>query len=115
MADPAVSAQALSALLADERAALTAGDLAALRRLAERKDAILRALPRQRLDASTLTRLRTDAARNDALLAAHAAGLRAAMARVDALTKPGDPIASYDGTGARTSIGASKPGFERRS
>ncbi|MFT4149079.1 MAG: hypothetical protein QM656_02700 [Paracoccaceae bacterium] len=92
----------LESLLDRTRAALRAGNLAALPALAEETRIALEALPR---DPARLAGLAARAARNAACLEAAAAGLRAARTR---LTEIGTLRRSigYDGKGRRVDVPA---------
>lgn len=103
------------AVLEAERAALRAGDADSLQQIADKKAELVARLEHTRPSQAAVSRLRTEAARNEALLGGHAAGIRAAMRRLQALAQANAPIASYNGDGARAQIGPSHPDFEHRS
>lgn len=105
----------LLALFDEERKALASGDLNQLKTVAQSKEQVMQRVAQAGVDRVDLERLRIAATRNDALLAAHAAGLRAAISRIDTLSSPGNPFTSYDKSGAAQAIGPSSPDFERRS
>lgn len=107
-------AAAIAELLEAERTALSARDTAKLGVLADRKEGLIALLEGNPLPQDAVARLRIDAARNEALLGAHAAGLRAAIRRIEALARPAAPLASYDNSGAPATIGPQIPAFERR-
>lgn len=115
MADPKVPTAKLITLFEEERDALSSGDRDRLQTLARTKEHLVQQVAEAGVEGHELAMLRAEATRNEALLAAHAAGLRAAIKRIEALSAPGDPFTSYDKSGALKSIGSTAPGFERRS
>lgn len=97
----------LAATLDRMRAALIAGDLAALPALA---DALERLAPANAapgaVPLATLQALRARAAAAAAMLEATARGLRAARRRIDEVAQAGRGLATYDRSGQRSRIGA---------
>lgn len=91
---------ALRHLLEQERRALITADLAALSKLAQRKERLVQKLARD-ADPAELTRLDAILRQNGALLAAAAEGMQEGIARLRALAAP-PPLTTYDGHGVRT-------------
>lgn len=89
---------ALETILDRGRAALTAGDLAALAGLAAETEAALAAAGR--CDRALALRLAGKARRNERLIAAALAGVRAARRRAQELTDQGR-FSTYDAGGRR--------------
>lgn len=108
-------AHLLRGVLADERAALTGGDFAALAAIALRMEEILRriAAPGPH-DLASLRALASDLARQQRLIEASLAGIRAARVRIAALRAAERGTRSYGRDGSSQRIGAETPGFERR-
>lgn len=106
----------LEALLADEAEAIRRADFSRLDHLIADKsrlaDQMLRARPRP--DAGKLDRLHRLAERNAALLLASMQGLRAAQARISALSERSTDLRTYDASGAAQSVSGAAPSLERR-
>jgi hypothetical protein len=96
---PGSEAEALGAILAEERQLLRTGKLAVLADLAGRKEAILQRLAAAPGPAAALDRLRTQAEANQRLIAAAQKGVLAARARLRAIG------AAVDGTSVYTAEG----------
>jgi flagellar biosynthesis/type III secretory pathway chaperone len=97
--------EALAELMERERAAILGGDLAALARMAEAKEALVGRVARLSADSAGLERLRRLASRNGVLLAAAAQGVRAGMARLKQIVEGPGPLVTYDVSGRRTTLG----------
>lgn len=104
---------ALDDLLDRERAALLAGDIDGLGRLAHDKERLI-----GQLSASEHTRLddlQVKAARNQELLNSALDGIRNVASRLQALREVRDTLNTYDKSGRRQSIeGLGRPQVERR-
>lgn len=111
MADP----ENLRLILAAERDCLLRGALAELPGLSQRKAAALEALanggPRSH---ATLQSLRDMTAANQGLLDAAHMGVRAALARIDAIRAAGSGLTSYDARGRSVRHCPAVPDIERR-
>jgi flagellar biosynthesis/type III secretory pathway chaperone len=108
------SAQRLLALLAAERKALLAGELAALPDFVVAKERLTAALSSAPPEAGELVRLRVAAASNQALLEAALRGVKAARARIDAARSGGAALSTYDARGKSSTWGTGGSSFERR-
>lgn len=108
-------AAALAQLLAEERACLLSGDLAALPRLIAAKERLLglvgsAAAP----SAAVLARLRDAAERNQGLLDAALRGVQAARTRLETMRSGGPALNTYDASGRAATLGDRGPSVERR-
>lgn len=103
----------LLACLETERAALLAGDLAALGPLGERKLALI-----EELDVATpaapLPRIAAEIAHNQRLLAAAIRGGRAALDRIAAVRDARDSLRTYDSAGQKADLGPGHARLERK-
>jgi flagellar biosynthesis/type III secretory pathway chaperone len=111
MRDPALL---LERLLDEERALLLSGRLTEVASLADRKAQLLSDLPGSPRGAPQYRRLRTAAQRTLDLLAAAAAGLRDARARLTELRQSAGTLATYSPEGARLTVSTGRGGVERR-
>ena len=100
------------ACLAEERALLKAGRIADLQAAAANREQAFADLDGASPD--DLADLREMARLNGALIAAAGDGIRAALARVNELSRATGPIGSYTATGARQEIGSIRPKCERK-
>lgn len=97
--------QLLDDLLDQAHAALLAGDLAALGRIAPEVEAAAAQVPRDRAAAE---RLQRKAERNAALLQAATRGLRAAQSRLLQIAE-GPVLTTYDAQGRRATVPSLSP------
>ncbi len=104
----------LLALLADERRALLAGDLAQLPIFIAGKEKLLALLGTGPADAEELARLRAAAGTNQALIDAALRGVRAARARIEVARGGGPALSTYDASGKAATHGAQASNLERR-
>lgn len=102
-ADPGHAA-ALAALLDAEAEALLRADFEQLARLIPSKESMIPHAGAR--SAQQLAALRARIRRNEALLAAVRDGVTVAMARINALQKPGQGVRVYDSAGHARAIGA---------
>jgi flagellar biosynthesis/type III secretory pathway chaperone len=110
--DPAT---ALAQLLAEERACLLSGDLAALPRLILAKERLLELVQGASAPpAEVLDRLKAAAERNQALLDAALRGVQAARARLETVRNGGPALNTYDAAGRSSTVGGRGPSVERR-
>ena len=108
-------AAALADLLERLRAALVAGDLAALPALAEGLERLVPdPVSPPRLPLPVLEALRARARAGAVMLEATARGLRAARRRIDEVAAAGQGLATYDRGGQRSRIGAAPAAPARR-
>ncbi|MCX7645338.1 MAG: hypothetical protein N2Z62_08600 [Rhodobacteraceae bacterium] len=110
------AAEALRRLLAEERAALLSGDLAALAGLIAAKEAALESLSASGVpsDTAALERLRDQAAQNQTLLDAALRGVRSVQERLEMARSGGPPLASYDARGRATTLPTGQSSVLRR-
>ena len=97
-------AEALLSLLREERAAIRAGDLTGLATLAERKAALMPAIAAGRPTRAVVARLDRALAHNARLLAAACDGIRAAQARLSALSDVRRGLSLYTARGDRRTV-----------
>lgn len=106
----------LEAVLTDEAEAIRHADFSRLDDLISDKtllaDQLLRVRPRP--GADRLDRLHRLAERNAVLLQASLQGLRAAQARISALSERRTDMRTYDATGAAQTVPGAVPSLERR-
>lgn len=106
----------LEAVLTDEAEAIRRADFSRLDHLIADKtrlaEQILRARPRP--GAEGLNRLHRLAERNAVLLQASLQGLRAAQARISALSERRTDMRTYDAAGTTQSVSGAAPSLERR-
>ncbi|MEM9970064.1 MAG: hypothetical protein AAF762_03045 [Pseudomonadota bacterium] len=100
-------------LLQDERAALRAGEVEALGRVADEKAALLAAVSTEEADPDTLAELRDLVERNQSLLDAARRGLGAALTQIGA-AKAATVPQTYGPNGERDSLGPAAKRFEKR-
>ncbi|MFD1510118.1 flagellar biosynthesis protein FlgN [Lacimonas salitolerans] len=104
---------ALEDLLDRERAALLAGDIEGLGRLADEKERLLTQVSGH--EHTRLDGLQAKAARNQELLNSALEGIRAVASRLQALRDVRNTLNTYDQSGRRQSIeGLTRPQVERR-
>ncbi len=101
-------------LLDEERAALRAGHLEAIRGFSERRDALLGRVSAAGADPGELQRVQEKIRRNSVLLDAVRGGINAAIRRINEVQKATGPIASYGANGDRREIGRSRPNWEHK-
>jgi flagellar biosynthesis/type III secretory pathway chaperone len=111
---PDVKIEDVERLLDDERAALLAGDLAALGGIAERKQALVNALDRGEPARATLTALKLKVERNAELLGAAARGVRTVLRRVTEIREANGPLKTYGRDGTQQTLGSSASTLEKR-
>ena len=104
----------LEELIERERRSLIAGNLEAVARLAEAKDALLVRLTRGEIEREALKRLRRDLRRNNELMAAAGSGIRAALRRLRAEREGAPELTTYDRSGQVRKIGGGPGGVTRR-
>ncbi|GEM_PF-3588792 len=104
----------LEKLLADENRAILTGNYAALARFATQKERILERAAHNIDNNDDLARLRMLCERNNALLAARADGIKAALTRIEALRTTPDPLKTYDPQGQSREISTSSQSFTRK-
>lgn len=105
---------AIDRLLDDERAALLAGDLAALPGLAERKEALARDLADSPPLGDALAVLRAKSERNAELLAAAAKGVRTVVRRIGEIRQANGPLRTYGRDGTQQTLGSAASSMEKR-
>ncbi|MBI1417327.1 MAG: flagellar protein FlgN [Limimaricola sp.] len=96
-----------------ERAALLAGDLAALGPLGERKLALIEGLDVASTTAPLL-RIAAEIARNQRMLAASIRGGRAALDRIAAVRDARDSLRTYDSAGQKADLAPGRARLERK-
>ncbi len=101
------------ALLEAERAALVAGNYAALADMRGRKEACLAALDSMR-GSTELARVALAAQRNERLLAAALAGLKTALDRVTTIRASLADHGTYDATGRKSRLAAPPGALQRK-
>jgi flagellar biosynthesis/type III secretory pathway chaperone len=112
--DSAALIDELEDMLAEERRKLVAGEIEALGRLAEAKEALLARLARAEPGKAALARLRRASRRNGELMVAASSGIRAALNRLASLTAGPPPLMSYDHAGRPRAIGEPAGSVSRR-
>ena len=112
MADTMI--EQIDALLEDERTALLSGELAALEGIAERKEALAGELAQTRPHGGDLAALRRKAERNAELLQAATKGLRSVMRRVSEIRSANGPLKTYGQDGFAQTLGGAGGSFEKR-
>ncbi len=101
-------------LLDEERAALKAGHLEAIRGISEQRDALLGRISTDGSDAAHLQRVQEKARRNSVLMEAFRDGIKSAMRRIGEVQKAAGPIASYGAKGDPREIGNTRPNWEHK-
>lgn len=104
--------QKLHQLLEVERAALLAGDLAAIKDLAIEKEALVRQFGD--VNTAELSQLSGTLARNGALLAAAQDGVELVLTTLRNQKEARQTLSGYDSTGKATTISNRAHGTERR-
>ncbi|MCB2115618.1 MAG: hypothetical protein KDE00_04790 [Rhodobacteraceae bacterium] len=114
--DAADALESLCRLVADERGALRAGDLASLPAIASAKEALLSRLTSspEALDLRRLARLKAEAQGLGHILQAAARGVAAARARIEAVRGAADRLDTYDARGRALNVAAGPSTVERR-
>lgn len=109
------TANRLTTLLEEERAALLGGDFDRIAALMEEKAALVAALEGRSLDAETVAPLRDGLRRNQELFDHALAGLRNVAARLGDLNRIRKSMDTYDAQGKRKTLDAPAiPKLERR-
>lgn len=108
--DPQDLIDALDDLLDDERAALLAGDIDRISRLAHRKEILIDTLNAlQAPPQEGMAALQGKVARNQTLLNSALAGIRAVSDRMAALRRVRQSLDTYDQNGRRCSLDTQQP------
>lgn len=107
-------ADALEDLIDKERAAILAGALDEMGRIAAEKERILEGRALSAPNQNTLDRLRRKAARNQQLLTAAIRGVRAVSSRLDVLRNGPGEMNTYDRAGQRTTLNSRHQGALHR-
>lgn len=105
---------ALLRVLDNEGAALRAGDLSLLSDIAEEKARLSVAIKKQHITQQQLEILRAKASANASLLAAAIRGIKAARARLNALTDVRDVLSVYGPAGQIERVPTKKSDVERK-
>ena len=104
----------LESLLDGEAAAIRAGNLSDLPRLASAKHALLHSLGKEQgIDATRIAGIRAKAARNAELLSAAARGVKSALSAI-ADARSGRDLATYDRHGHRNALSGAPRMIERK-
>jgi flagellar biosynthesis/type III secretory pathway chaperone len=101
-------------LLDEERAALLAGDLAALAGIVDRKEELLRALADGQTSRPALAALRGKAERNAELLGAASRGVRTVLRRITEIREANGPLKTYGRDGTQQTLGSTTGSLEKR-
>lgn len=104
----------LEAILTEEAAMIRRADFSQIDRLIADKSRLAGQIGRSRPAPGALERVRRLAERNAILLQAAMQGLRAAQARLSALTNAGAGLRTYDASGDARSVTGHAPSLERK-
>ena len=107
-------ADALMAVLEEERAAIRSGTLADLPALAARKTALAQDVAMLRLPADVARRIDRALRRNARLLIATCDGIKAAQSRLTALEEVRSGLSLYTAAGDRTTVARRTGTLERK-
>lgn len=106
--------KAILDLLAAEREAILTGMFEALPALAGRKESLFAALEQRPGTPPGLRRIGAQVSRNQRLLAAALRGLREVSDRLGVVRDLRQGFSTYDSHGQKSTVAASKPGFEHK-
>jgi len=104
----------LLSVLDEEGNALRKGDLAALPKIAEEKSRLSVEIKKQAVTQQQLEILRAKASANASLLAAAIRGIKAARARLDALSEVRDVLSVYGPAGQIERVPTKRSDIERK-
>ncbi len=107
-------AHPLLALLALEREIIIAGDFAALRNLAPRKEKLMQALPSDGPATAVLSQISAAIDHNQTLLQAAMDGVGHVIKRMEEVRKGRESFDSYGPLGVKSTVGGRKSAFERK-